>query len=161
MSSDKLRFWVSTASTTSGNKSNVPGIATQALRFLLFGSIALLLDAGVFWLFLYLGAPPALAKSAGYFSAVVFTLLFLVPTVFSQRNSALRILVMMATYGLTGVANVATFNLSQSLGIVTLPAFLLATAVSSSLNFLLIKTLVSITGRNENTMEANNAPQPR
>lgn len=118
------------------------GLFRQASRFAAFGLMAVALDGFVFFTLLLLGVTPEWAKATGFLCAVVFSLRFLIPQVFSQDNTVTRLTLMTIIYGATGVLNVAIFGTAMTLGVTESAAFILATAASASLNFILLKAVL-------------------
>lgn len=116
----------------------------ESLRFLLFGIVALSIDVGVFFFLASVGSPLAIAKSAGYLSALAFTLLFLLPRVFSEPNTLLRSIVVLAVYMLTGALNVLIFEISILTGFAIVIAYSVATIASASLNLFSVRVIIHL-----------------
>jgi putative flippase GtrA len=121
-------------------------VRAQLLRFLLAGTATVLIDLAVYRLVLFTGVTVGPAKSAGFIAGSVFAFLVNRSWTFARQNKShpvWEIMAFIAVYGATLLANVAVNSRVLSVlgrtekGI--LIAFLAATGVSATLNFLGMK----------------------
>ncbi|MGL4289428.1 MAG: GtrA family protein [Phreatobacter sp.] len=118
----------------------------QLARFLVVGGLTVLVDLAVYWLLLWLGATVAPAKTAGFIAGTLFSYVANRAITFRAQGGAgvaLRFIAVYLTTLLVNVgANTATVAVMGHDQIGLAMAFLLATAISATLNFIGMKYLV-------------------
>lgn len=115
----------------------------EAARFFALGLIALGLDVLIFTVLLLAGVPADISKGIGYALGLVFTLLFVFPSVFSTRSSARLLGGGVLIYIWSGLVNVWTFSVIFSAEASVPASLLISTAVSASMNFILLRGLLA------------------
>lgn len=122
---------------------------SEIVRFLIVGGTTVLIDLAAYRLTMFAGLPPNVAKAVGFLTGSLFAFVANRIWTFDARNQAVtagQILRFAAVYGGTLVANVAVngavlmlAGLSEAALAV---AFVLATGVSATLNFVGMKMFV-------------------
>lgn len=119
----------------------------EAARFFAFGLVALGLDVLSFSVLLLAGVPADISKGIGYSLGLVFTLVFVFPSVFSTRSSATLLGGGVLIYIGSGLVNVWTFSVIFSAEASVPASLLISTAVSASMNFFLLRGLLAFGDR--------------
>lgn len=121
----------------------------EIVRFLIVGLTAAVLDFSLYRLVLWIGDSVSLAKTCGFIAGTVFAFFLNRLWTFSKTVepvSTRELTRFAAIYGLSLIANVGTNSLVLSLfgksEIIIWAGFILATALSATLNFLGLKFLV-------------------
>lgn len=110
-------------------------------RFIAFGLAGTTVDFLSFRGFVSLGLEPELAKALGYLLAISFTTLFITRFVFRVKVTSAKRLKTMALYLFTGTLNVFAFSAMLSFDMSQNEAFLLATILAASINYVAVKAL--------------------
>lgn len=126
---------------SAGNESR-----SQLARFLVVGGATVLVDLAVYWLLLWVGLTVAPAKTAGFVAGTLFSYVANRAITFRAQGGPGVVLRFVAVYLTTLAVNVGVNTATVTLighdrvGLTT--AFLAATAISATLNFIGMKYLV-------------------
>ena len=122
------------------------GLKTEIRRFLIVGSTTVAIDLICYAGLLHAGVPIPMAKAIGFMAGMIFAWFANRLYTFSQKGGFRRItgfvLLYLGTLGLNVLANQLCLSVLGSTTLAYFGAFLVATGLSATANFLGMKLLV-------------------